>query len=120
MLPSCVLAGFSPSSFFLFLFLFLLLCSSLLFSSSQTSGQVLGKLASLLPELIGGSADLTPSNLTAWKGSKVFQKVRTNKHSLSNDTNATQGNEKQDHKERRKDRMVKERHKDRLLLSFSY
>ncbi|CAL4318881.1 Transketolase 2 [Buchnera aphidicola (Eriosoma lanigerum)] len=35
--------------------------------SSQNTLEVLGRV---LPELIGGSADLTPSNLTNWSGSK--------------------------------------------------
>ncbi|WP_343188277.1 transketolase [Buchnera aphidicola (Ceratoglyphina bambusae)] len=35
--------------------------------SSQNSIEVLGKY---LPELLGGSADLSPSNLTKWSGSK--------------------------------------------------
>lgn len=38
------------------------------------SGQVLNALAPVFPELIGGSADLTPSNKTALKGETDFQK----------------------------------------------
>lgn len=34
----------------------------------------LNALAPLLPELVGGSADLTPSNLTKWKDAHDFQK----------------------------------------------
>ncbi|XZR53135.1 MAG: transketolase [Enterobacteriaceae bacterium] len=37
--------------------------------SSQNTLEFLGKI---LPELIGGSADLTPSNLSNWSGSKSF------------------------------------------------
>ncbi|WMC18794.1 MAG: transketolase [Enterobacteriaceae bacterium PSpicST2] len=38
-------------------------------NSSQDTLEILGKI---LPELIGGSADLTPSNLSNWSGSKSF------------------------------------------------
>jgi len=38
-----------------------------------TSGIVLNALAPRLPELIGGSADLTPSNKTDWQGAKDVQ-----------------------------------------------
>ena len=34
---------------------------------------MLNKLAEAIPELIGGSADLTPSNLTKFKGALDFQ-----------------------------------------------
>jgi hypothetical protein len=37
---------------------------------------VLTKLVEVIPELIGGSADLTGSNLTRWKGAVDFQPVR--------------------------------------------
>jgi len=37
------------------------------------SGKVLTALAAMLPELIGGSADLTPSNNTKFDGAGVFQ-----------------------------------------------
>ena len=37
------------------------------------SGKVLTALATKLPELIGGSADLTPSNNTKWDGVTAFQ-----------------------------------------------
>jgi transketolase len=37
------------------------------------SGKVLGALASKLPELVGGSADLTPSNNTKFEGAADFQ-----------------------------------------------
>uniref|UniRef100_A0A8D8WUK9 Transketolase n=2 Tax=Cacopsylla melanoneura TaxID=428564 RepID=A0A8D8WUK9_9HEMI len=39
--------------------------------ASQETLEILGKI---LPELIGGSADLTPSNLSNWSGSKSFNK----------------------------------------------
>ena len=37
-------------------------------ATRKASQEVLAVMAPLLPELIGGSADLTPSNLTAWPG----------------------------------------------------
>jgi len=43
-------------------------------ATRQYSNKVLNALAPLLPELIGGSADLTPSNLTALACSGDFQK----------------------------------------------
>lgn len=43
-------------------------------ATRQTSEIVLNALAEMLPELMGGSADLTPSNLTALKCSGDFQK----------------------------------------------
>lgn len=43
-------------------------------ATRQFSEQCLNELAVILPELIGGSADLTPSNLTALKCSGDFQK----------------------------------------------
>ena len=39
------------------------------------SGAVLNVLASTIPEIIGGSADLTPSNKTQFKGAVDFQKA---------------------------------------------
>ncbi|WP_028917234.1 transketolase [Pseudoxanthomonas sp. J35] len=39
-------------------------------ASRKASQNAIGAFAPLLPELIGGSADLTPSNLTQWKASK--------------------------------------------------
>ncbi len=42
-------------------------------ASRAASGVVLNALAPAIPELIGGSADLTGSNLTNIKGSPVFQ-----------------------------------------------
>jgi len=44
-------------------------------ASRKASQMTLDVLGPLFPELIGGSADLTPSNLTQWKGSKVFDAV---------------------------------------------
>ena len=38
-------------------------------ASRKASQQAIGALADLLPELLGGSADLTGSNLTDWRGS---------------------------------------------------
>ena len=42
-------------------------------ASRKLSEIVLTKIADVVPELIGGSADLTGSNLTKWKGSVDFQ-----------------------------------------------
>ncbi|KNC79683.1 transketolase [Sphaeroforma arctica JP610] len=42
-------------------------------ASRQTSEKVLNAIAEALPELVGGSADLTPSNLTQLKCSSDFQ-----------------------------------------------
>jgi transketolase len=41
-------------------------------ATRAASGQVLNALAARLPELVGGSADLTPSNNTFLKGSESF------------------------------------------------
>ena len=43
-------------------------------ASRAASNVVLNALASVLPELVGGSADLTPSNGTALKGQPVFSR----------------------------------------------
>lgn len=43
-------------------------------ATRAASGKVINALAPLLPELIGGSADLAPSNNTAIKGSPSFSK----------------------------------------------
>ena len=43
-------------------------------ASRKASQIALGKYGPLLPELIGGSADLTGSNLTLWSGSKPLTK----------------------------------------------
>uniref|UniRef100_A0A7S0LT09 transketolase n=1 Tax=Coccolithus braarudii TaxID=221442 RepID=A0A7S0LT09_9EUKA len=42
-------------------------------ATRQSSQQVLNKLAEAIPDLVGGSADLTPSNLTKFKGALDFQ-----------------------------------------------
>ena len=42
-------------------------------ATRQSSQQVLNKLAEAIPEMVGGSADLTPSNLTKFKGALDFQ-----------------------------------------------
>lgn len=41
-------------------------------ASRKASQMVLEQLGPALPELFGGSADLAPSNLTMWKGSKAI------------------------------------------------
>lgn len=41
----------------------------------KLSETVLNKICDFLPEIIGGSADLTGSNLTKWKTSIDFQPV---------------------------------------------
>lgn len=41
---------------------------------SNLSGVVINALAPIMPELVGGSADLTPSNKTHFKGAVDFQK----------------------------------------------
>lgn len=46
-------------------------------ASRKLSETVLGKLVAAVPELIGGSADLTGSNLTIWKGAVDFQPPST-------------------------------------------
>ncbi len=43
-------------------------------ATRSSSGQTLNALASILPELIGGSADLTPSNKTDIKGEEAFSR----------------------------------------------
>mmetsp|Transcript_5285 Transcript_5285/g.8300 ORF Transcript_5285/g.8300 Transcript_5285/m.8300 type:complete len:687 (+) Transcript_5285:50-2110(+) len=43
-------------------------------ATRNLSGKVLNAIAQAVPELCGGSADLTPSNKTALKGIKDFQK----------------------------------------------
>ncbi|RSM11323.1 Transketolase [Fusarium ambrosium] len=42
-------------------------------ATRNISELILGKLESVIPELFGGSADLTPSNLTRWNGAVDFQ-----------------------------------------------
>ena len=41
-------------------------------ATRQASQQVLEKIAPMLPELLGGSADLTGSNLTNWSGTRAI------------------------------------------------
>ncbi len=41
-------------------------------ATRQSSQRVLDSYAALVPELLGGSADLTPSNLTNWTGAKCI------------------------------------------------
>lgn len=43
-------------------------------ATRQASGKVLDALMPKLPLVLGGSADLTPSNNTRWSGAKDFQK----------------------------------------------
>lgn len=43
-------------------------------ATRKLSETVLCALSQVLPEIMGGSADLTPSNLTKWKGSVDFQR----------------------------------------------
>jgi transketolase len=45
--------------------------------SRKLSETTINKLAEVLPEFIGGSADLTGSNLTRWKGAEDFQHPST-------------------------------------------
>jgi transketolase len=47
-------------------------------ASRAASNVVLNALVTVLPELIGGSADLTPSNGTALKNEAVFSRTRKN------------------------------------------
>ena len=51
-------------------------------ATRAASGQVLNALAEKLPELIGGSADLAPSNNTLIKSAPDFQKDRYNGRNL--------------------------------------
>ncbi len=44
-------------------------------ATRAASGVVLNAIAPLMPELVGGSADLTPSNLTNVKGAEMFTAV---------------------------------------------
>ncbi|TXT05928.1 hypothetical protein VHUM_03689 [Vanrija humicola] len=46
-------------------------------ASRKLSENILNALAPHIPELIGGSADLTGSNLTRWKGAEDFQPPST-------------------------------------------
>ncbi|KAJ2376182.1 Transketolase, partial [Coemansia sp. RSA 2603] len=46
-------------------------------ATRKLSEQVINAIANVVPELIGGSADLTGSNLTRWKGAEDFQPETT-------------------------------------------
>jgi transketolase len=46
-------------------------------ATRKLSENVLNKIVHVLPELIGGSADLTGSNLTLWKNAVEFQPEST-------------------------------------------
>lgn len=46
-------------------------------ASRKLSETILNAIAPVIPELIGGSADLTGSNLTRWKGAEDFQPPST-------------------------------------------
>jgi transketolase len=52
-------------------------------ATRKTSEATLTKLVEVLPELIGGSADLTPSNNTRWKGAVDFQPVSVDSHFIN-------------------------------------
>ncbi len=54
-------------------------------STRAASGQVLGALGAVLPELWGGSADLAESNLTTIKGSSSFNPAQWTTHEWSGD-----------------------------------
>ncbi|MDF2690787.1 MAG: tktA [Gammaproteobacteria bacterium] len=51
-------------------------------ASRKASQDALNKLGPVLPELLGGSADLAGSNLTMWKGSKPVSKHDANANYL--------------------------------------
>ncbi|MCW5196999.1 transketolase [Buchnera aphidicola] len=46
-------------------------------ATRQSSQNILEYLGKLLPELLGGSADLTPSNLTKWSGSYSIKNTQS-------------------------------------------
>ncbi|BGP60498.1 hypothetical protein NBRC10512_005619 [Rhodotorula toruloides] len=46
-------------------------------ASRKLSEMILAKLSTVVPELVSGSADLTPSNLTRWKNAVDFQPKET-------------------------------------------
>jgi transketolase len=52
-------------------------------ATRKASQNTLNGYGSLLPEFIGGSADLTPSNLTAWSGSKAITEGHVDGNYLS-------------------------------------
>lgn len=45
-------------------------------ATRKASQNTLNAYGPLLPELLGGSADLAPSNLTIWKGSTSLKRIR--------------------------------------------
>ncbi|RST53125.1 transketolase [Variovorax sp. MHTC-1] len=49
-------------------------------ATRKASQQVLDELGPAMPELIGGSADLTGSNLTDWKGHRALKGAGTGNH----------------------------------------
>ncbi len=52
-------------------------------ATRKASQMALNGFGPLLPELLGGSADLTPSNLTAWSGSRSINDGHTDGNYLS-------------------------------------
>jgi transketolase len=52
-------------------------------ATRQASNKSINALASHLPEFLGGSADLTPSNLTSWDGCKTITKSNANGNYIS-------------------------------------
>ncbi len=50
-------------------------------ATRKASQNTLNAYGPMLPELLGGSADLAPSNLTIWKGSVSLKKIATRKAS---------------------------------------
>jgi transketolase len=56
-------------------------------ATRKASQQAIEGLAAALPELLGGSADLTGSNLTNWKASKAVRAPRKARASLGNHIN---------------------------------
>ena len=44
-------------------------------ATRKASQMAIEKMGPVVPELLGGSADLTPSNLTAWSGSKKITRI---------------------------------------------
>ncbi|KAH7253072.1 transketolase [Fusarium solani] len=50
-------------------------------ATRKISELIIGKLESVIPELFGGSADLTPSNLTRWNGAVDFQASKSGDYS---------------------------------------
>ncbi len=49
-------------------------------ATRAASGKIINALAPLLPELVGGSADLAPSNNTLVKGGKAFSKMEAGRN----------------------------------------